>query len=72
MKTGVAIKPVAAILAAAFLLTACDRTRETYRHYADTLSTDGKLRTERTPLDASFSNSRFSSLVEPRKILLPV
>lgn len=64
MKTGFTIKPVAAILAAAFLLTACDRTRETYRHYADTLATDGKLRTERAPLDASFSNSRLAENFE--------
>lgn len=57
MRSGPGIKPVAAILAATFLLVACDRTRETYRHYSDTLTTSGKLRTERTPNDASFSNS---------------
>lgn len=64
MKNGFAIKTVAATLAAAFLLTACDRTRETYRHYANTLATDGKLRTERAPLDATFSNSRLAENFE--------
>ncbi len=57
MRTGLSIKPVAGVLAATFLLVACDRTRETYRHYSDTLTTGGKLRTDRVPLDASFSNS---------------
>ncbi len=51
------LKPVAAVFAAAFLLSACDRTREAYRHYSDTLTTGGMLRTERAPADASFSNS---------------
>ena len=49
-----------ACCAAALLLTACDSTRDTYRHYADTLSNGGKLRTERAPLDASFTNSRLA------------
>ncbi len=57
MRTGFPIKPVAAALAATILLAACDRTREAYRHYSDSLTTNGKLRTERTPQDASFSNS---------------
>lgn len=64
MKAGLSIKPVAAVLAAAFLLGACDRTRETYRHYSDMLMTGGKLRTERTPLDASFSNSNLAENFE--------
>ena len=53
-----------ACCAAALLLTACDRTRDTYRHYADTLSNDGKLRTERAPQDASFTNSRLAENFE--------
>lgn len=53
-----------ACLAATVFLTACDRTRETYRHYSDTLTTGGKLRTDRAPLDASFSNSNLAENFE--------
>lgn len=64
MRIGLRIKPVAAALAATFLLVACDNTRETYRHYSDTLTTGGKLRTDRAPLDAAFSNSNLAENFE--------
>lgn len=58
------VRITACCVAATFLLVACDRTRETYRHYTDTLTTDGKLRTERVPLDAAFSNTRLAENFE--------
>ena len=45
------------ILLAALALTACDQTAATYRHYTETLTNGGKLRTDRAPVDAAFSNS---------------
>ncbi len=64
MAPGTAIKAVAATFAATFLLVACDSARETYRLHSDILTATGKLRTERQPVDASFSNSRLAENFE--------
>lgn len=45
------------MLAACSLLAACDSPRETYRLHSEILTTSGKLRTDRAPEDASYSNS---------------
>lgn len=52
------------VLLGVLAMAACDRTRETYRHYSDTLTTGGKLRTDRAPLDAAFSNSNLAENFE--------
>ncbi len=60
----VGLRSVLGCLATVVFLSACDRTRETYRHYSDTLTTGGKLRTERTPVDAVFSNAALAENFE--------
>lgn len=52
MTRGLSIKPVAAILAATFLLGACTDTAARYKRSADSLIAAGKFRTDIDPADA--------------------